>query len=130
VTGLRLLIRAPEGLLYEGEVSRVVAEDLDGWFGIRPGRADLLSALAPGLLIFEDAEGEGYLALVAGLLDLRAGVCRVMSREAVLSRDLSSLTERVEANRRSGEVGGDRQRDVVDDLAREALVRIAREARR
>lgn len=126
---IALRLRTPAGLLLDSEVERVVAEDLDGWFGIAPGRIDLVAVLAPGLLVFRDAEGEGYVALAGGLLELRAGECRVMCRDAAVSRRLEDLADRVEAlilSRRERQAA---QQDVVDELVREALRRMAQEAR-
>ena len=122
---LTLALRTPTGLLCEREVRAVVAEDLSGWFGILPGRADLVAALPPGLLVFRHDEGEGFVALAGGLLNLARGRCTVMAREAVLTDRLEALTEvlslHVERRRRRSEA----QRDVLDRLAREALRRVA-----
>ena len=82
---LRLRVRTPEGLLYDDLVSSIRAEDRDGWFGILPGRRDVLATLPPGLLLFADAEGDGFVALSGGLLALRGGECRVMASEARLA---------------------------------------------
>ncbi|MCA9623430.1 MAG: hypothetical protein KC731_30625 [Myxococcales bacterium] len=126
---LHLEIRTPRGLLVDGPIRRLAAEDLDGWFGILPGRTDVVAALPAGLLVFEDEDGEAFLALAGGLLDLRAGDCRVMAREAVLSRDLDAISEAVDAHIDERRRRGGRQRDVMADLAREALRRLATEQR-
>ena len=80
-----------------GEVASVVAEDRDGWFGIRPGRADLVALLPAGLLVFRDPgpEGaEGFVALSGGVLDLAGSRCRVLAGDAVLSRSLEDIGAR------------------------------------
>jgi len=127
---LELLVRQPTGLLYRGAVRRVMAEDLDGWFGIRPGRADLVAALPAGFIAFEDGRGEAFVAHAGGLLDLRSDVCRVMVRDAVLDRDVDTLAALVEVRRKERARRSSEQRAVFDELAREALRRLAREARR
>ena len=123
---LSLKVRTPNGLLLDADVERVIAEDLDGWFGIAPGRVDLVAALPPGLLIYRDEEGEGFVALEGGLLDLRGGECRVMARNALLARDLAQVAARVDELVQSRE---DRRRSaagVLNELVREAMNRLAR----
>ena len=124
MSSLDLGIRTAVSTVYEGPVYRIRAEDLEGWFGIRPGRWDLAAVLPPGLLLFEDSMGEAFVSLAGGLLDFRGGHCRVLAREAVLARDLdeiSDLTRRQALARRRGPSA---QRDVFDDLAKEALRRL------
>ena len=85
--------------------------------------------LPPGLLLFRDSDGEGYVAVAGGLLELRQGVCRVLAREAVVDRDLDAISARVGEMRSGVRDRGDRRRRMVDDLAREALRRLALEVR-
>lgn len=125
----RLRLRTPAGLLVDRPVYALTAEDLDGWFGIAPGRADLVAVLPPGLLVFRDAEGETFVALAGGLLDLRAGECRVMVREAVMSRALERVAGDVAARQRERRARGRAQRGVMFELVREAMRRMAAEAR-
>jgi F-type H+-transporting ATPase subunit epsilon len=129
VTGLRLSIRTPEGLLIDRVVAAISAEDESGWFGILPGRRDVLASLPPGLLTFRDDDGEGFVALSGGLLELRGGQCRVMVREAQHSRELADVAEALADALSLRRRRGHRRRDVLSDLEREALRRMAREAR-
>lgn len=126
---LRLRLRTPTGLLVDREVESIRAEDLDGWFGIRPLREDVVAVMPPSVLSFVDDEGEAFAAVAGGLLDLDGDECRVMAREAVLSRRLEDVCERVreleEAHRRQERT----QRDVVQDLVREVLRRLVEEGR-
>jgi alternate F1F0 ATPase F1 subunit epsilon len=126
---LDLGIRTPVSTVFQGAVRAIRAEDLDGWFGIRPGRRDLAAVLPAGLLLFEDEAGEAFVALAGGLLDLRGDHCRVMAREVVLARRLEEIAGLVERHSRSRQQRTDRQRDVFDDLAKEALRRLARQGR-
>lgn len=126
---LRLGVRTPAGLLVDRPVQRVLAEDLSGWFGIRPGRLDLVAVLPPGLLAWGDGAEEGWVALSGGLLDLRRGECRVLARHAVASSQLEALADELARLLEERRARGAVQREVADDLAREALRRLAREAR-
>jgi alternate F1F0 ATPase F1 subunit epsilon len=126
---LLLRVRTPDGLLVDRPVRAVSAEDLDGWFGLAPGRRSMVAALPPGLLVFRDGDGEWFVAHAGGLLDLVGDECRVMTLEAELSDDLERVAGLVEARRASRRTRGQRHRDALHDLAREALRRLAREAR-
>lgn len=126
---IALKLRTPSGLLLDEPVDRVVAEDLDGWFGIAPGRADLVAALQPGLLLFRDHRGEGFVALAGGLLELRNGECRVLARQALVTRELEQIADQVEALLRTRHERLQSRTDALSDLVREALRRLAKEAR-
>lgn len=126
---LRLQLRTPRGLVVDRAVAAVTAEDLSGWFGIAPGRADLVAVLPPGLLTFRDDHGEGFVALAGGLLDLWRGRCRVMAREALVSRNLDEIAGRLEEHFQRRSQRRRTQRSVMDELVREALRRIAEEVR-
>lgn len=126
---LHLSIRTPGGLLYDGPVEAVRAEDASGWFGLRPRREDVVAVLPPSLLAFRDAEGEGFVAHAGGLLSLQAGACKVTAREAVFSRSLEDVAVRLDELQRLRSRRTGTRRDVLHQLAREALRRMGREAR-
>lgn len=125
---LELGIRTPVSTVFQGPVRAIRAEDLDGWFGIRPGRRDIAAVLPAGLLLFEDEEGEAFVALAGGLLDLRGRRCRVMARDVTLARRLDEILELALQHVRERRQRPRVQRDVFDDLVREALRRLARQA--
>lgn len=127
MSNLDLGIRTPVSTVFQGPVRSIRAEDLDGWFGIRHGRRDLAAVLPAGLLLFEDEVGEAFVALAGGLLDLRGDCCRVMAREVVLARRLEEIASLVEKHSRARQQRPDTQRDVFDNLAKEALRRLARQ---
>lgn len=122
---LTLAVRTPEGLLYEGAVRSIRAEDLDGGFGILPGRRDLAAVLPVGLVLFEDDAGDGFVAVSGGVLELTAGRCRVMAPEAALARDPDDAASALGALRAAREARTARRRGVLADLEREALRRLA-----
>jgi F-type H+-transporting ATPase subunit epsilon len=78
-------------------VSRIVAETLDGSFGLLPHRLDCVAALAPGILIYEtETEGEVYLAVDEGIL-VKTGLDVLISvRNAIGGTNLGQLREAVE----------------------------------
>lgn len=123
---LELEVRTPSGLILQQPVLAVSAEDKSGWFGVRPGCEDVIAVLPPGLLLFRDGEGEGFVALSGGLLGVEKGRCRVLATEATVTRDLNSITSEVarQAQRRKDRT--EVHQGVVRDLAREALRRLLR----
>lgn len=78
-------------------VSRLVAETREGSFGLLPRRLDCVAALAPGILIYENAaEGEVYVAVDEGVL-VKTGMDVLVSvRNAIGGTDLGQLREAVE----------------------------------
>jgi F-type H+-transporting ATPase subunit epsilon len=120
---LTLRIRTPEGLVLDRAVQRIVAEDRDGWFGIGPGRPDLVAVLPPGLLVFRTEEGETFVALTRGLLHLAGGECRVTCRDAVVARELEAVADRVERLLESRRQRSRIQRSRLEELATEVLRR-------
>jgi F-type H+-transporting ATPase subunit epsilon len=78
-------------------VWRLVAETYQGTFGLLPHRLDCVAALAPGILIYEnDAEGEVYVAVDAGVL-VKTGLDVLVSvRNAIAGTGLGQLREAVE----------------------------------
>lgn len=126
MSALRLRVRTPEGLALDREVRSIRAEDEDGWIGILPGRRDLLAVLPPGLVLFADAdEGEGYVALSGGLLELTSGDCRISAHDARVARDPSAAADALDALLRNRRERSERRREVLSQLEREALRRVA-----
>lgn len=122
---LQLQLRTPPRLLCDRPVHAITAEDQSGWFGILPGRTDLIARLPPGLLTFRDSEGETFVALSGGLLELRDGCCRVLVQNAELSRSLDEVAGALEAALRRRRERSQRQLGVLAELEREALRRLA-----
>jgi len=122
---LRLAVRTPEGLVFDGTVAAIRAEDLDGGFGILPGRRDLAAVLPPGLVLFTDDDGDGYVAVSGGVLELIGGRCRVVAGEAELARDPEEAARALRSVHESRASRAARHTGVLEDLEREALHRLA-----
>lgn len=129
MTSLQLQLRTPHGLLVDQPVAAITAEDRSGWFGIAPGRADLIAVLPPGLLTYRDQDGEVFVALAGGLLEMKQGRCRVLAREAIASRDLDEIADQLESHLRGRKARRETQMSVMDELVHEALRRMATEVR-
>ena len=78
-------------------VVRVVAETGSGSFGILPHRRDCVTALVPGILVFEtETENEAYVAVDEGILIKTGPDVLVSVRNAISGTGLEQLREAVE----------------------------------
>ena len=78
-------------------VTRIVAETLEGSFGLLPHRRDCVAALVPGVLTYEtDADGEVFLAVDEGVLMKAGAEVLVSVRHASGGTDLEQLRDAVQ----------------------------------
>lgn len=77
-------------------VSRIIAETLEGSFGLLPHRLDCAAALVPGILSYTtNADDTTYLAVDEGAL-IKSGDCVFVSvRRAIAGTNLNDLHEAV-----------------------------------
>jgi F-type H+-transporting ATPase subunit epsilon len=100
----------------ETDVVRIVAETSNGSIGLLPHRRDCVTALEPGILIYEtDAGGTIYVAVDRGVLIKFGAEVLVSVRRAVAGADLSQLQEAV---KREFLTLNDQERDVRSAVAR------------
>ena len=95
---MHLEVLLPSGVFVDRTgVSRIVAETPEGSFGLLPHRRDCVTALAPGILVYQgEAEGETYVAVDEGVL-VKTGLDVLVSvRDAMGGTDLGQLREAVE----------------------------------
>lgn len=114
---MRLEVITPMAVCVDRPVRRIVAEGPDGRFGILPGHIDFVSALVPGILLYETENGaERFVAVNAGTLVKCGDEVQVAVRGAVEGDDLGALRARVEVEFR--------QHDETERDARAALARL------
>ncbi|MDQ2666692.1 MAG: F0F1 ATP synthase subunit epsilon [Gemmatimonadota bacterium] len=77
------------------DVSRIVAETREGSFGLLPHRLDCVAALAPGILTYETAAGEAFVAIDEGVLVKTGPDVLVSVRRALGGTDLGQLHDAV-----------------------------------
>ena len=95
---MKLTVATPLALVVEtDDVRDLRAEDETGAFGILPGHADFLTALAVSVASWRDAVGtEHHVALRGGMLAVRGGdTIAIASPEAVAGDDLRRLQTEV-----------------------------------
>lgn len=89
---MRLKVLLPSEVLVNQPVRKVVAEGRSGSFCLLPRHIDYVEALAPGLLLYETADGrETFLAVDEGVLVKCGEDVLVSTRNAVLGADLGRL---------------------------------------
>jgi F-type H+-transporting ATPase subunit epsilon len=114
---VQLKVMLPEKILLQAEVRKVVAEAADGSFGILPRHIDMVAALVPGLMSFEDRRGEEeFLAVDGGVLVKQGEQVLVSTRNAVRGPDLGTLRQTVRERFRN--------LDEMEKKARSAMARL------
>ena len=124
---MRLLVLTPEAPVVDGDVAHVRAEDDSGSFGVLPGHANLVTALAISVLAYRSPDGrEQFVAVRGGLLTVSGGVrVQVLTREAVTGDDLAALERDVLARFRRSEAAEERARSGAGKLETTLLRRVA-----
>ncbi|WP_372992247.1 F0F1 ATP synthase subunit epsilon [Sulfitobacter sp.] len=115
---MRLRVITPAAVCVDSNVSRIVAEAPNGFFGMLPNHIDFVTQLVPGILVFEP-EGSGtdrFVAINSGTLVKCGEDVRVAVRGAMEGDDLGVLQGRV--------VTEFRQQDEDERDARAALTRL------
>ncbi|MDJ0704983.1 MAG: F0F1 ATP synthase subunit epsilon [Leptolyngbyaceae cyanobacterium MO_188.B28] len=112
---LKLLL--PTEVLIDQPVSKVIAEAESGSFCLLPRHIDFLTALAPGILLFESESGEETVVAVdEGILVKCGAEVLVSTRNAVQGNDLEHLRQQV--------VKQFREVDEQERLTRSALAQL------
>jgi len=94
---MHLKVLLPTQVLVDEPVGKVTAEGEDGGFCLLPRHVDFVSALVPGLLVFEPtAGGEQFLAIDEGTLVKCGDEVLVSTRRAVRGTDLGQLQQMVD----------------------------------
>ena len=78
---MRLKVLTPEAVVFDGTAKSIVAPASDGWVGVLPGHAPLLTLIGEGPLTAESESGDRLRHHIAG------GVMRVESNEVTILAD-------------------------------------------
>ncbi|MGF1498048.1 MAG: F0F1 ATP synthase subunit epsilon [Elainellaceae cyanobacterium] len=94
---MKLKVLVPVKILLEETVTKINAEAENGAFGILPHHIDFVTAIVPGLLLFDrENSSEGVIAVDEGILVKQGDEVRVSTRRAVQGEDLETLQHTVE----------------------------------
>ena len=95
---MRLRIMVPTESVVDCEACKVTAEAVNGWFCLLPRHVDFVTALVPGVLVYEDANGrEAFVAVDHAVLVKCAAEVRVSTPRAVSGADLGHLQASVDS---------------------------------
>ena len=126
---MRLTVATPLAIVIEiSDVAHLRAEDDTGAFGILPGHADFLTALAVSVASWRDNRGaEHHVAVRGGMLEVRdGGSIAIATPEAVAGDDLERLESEVLAKFRRQLVEEQAARTDAQRLYLTAIRQIAR----
>lgn len=76
---LQLQLVSPERMLVDEQVDEVQIPGLDGYLGVLPGHAPLLSALKPGVLRYRKGSELKTLAIYGGFVEVQPEHVRVLA---------------------------------------------------
>ena len=92
---MKLRIVSPLAVVVDENVDSLRAEDASGAFGILPGHAPFLTALAISIVTWRQGKREGFCAVRGGVLTVADGAIAIATREAVAGDDLATLDREV-----------------------------------
>lgn len=93
---MRVCLRLPSKVLFDGPAARLRGEAADGGFGILPNHVDFVTALVPSVLLITEADGhERIFGIDEGLLVKKGHSVEVVVRRGVESDSLEGLHDTV-----------------------------------
>jgi len=108
------------------DVSRIIAETLEGSFGLLPHRLDCVAALVPGILSYATPDGgTTYLAIDRGLLVKRSDDVFISVRRAIRGAGLEELHQAVVRDYLTLDAQEREMRSVVSKMESDLIGRIA-----
>jgi F-type H+-transporting ATPase subunit epsilon len=102
---LELEVATPERLLVREQATEVQVSGKNGYMGILPGHAALLSRLGSGVLDYVAGGQRRYLAVAGGFLEVLPGHVRVLADVAERAEDIDAARARAALQRAQQEVG-------------------------
>ncbi|SLN25917.1 F0F1 ATP synthase subunit epsilon [Roseisalinus antarcticus] len=88
---MKLRIVTPLTVVVEQDIDSLRAEDASGGFGVLPGHAPFLTALAVSIVSWREGPRERFCAVRGGVMTVADDLVAIASREAVAGDDLALL---------------------------------------
>ena len=96
---MKLRVLTPTEVILEQDVVHVTAEDPTGSLGIRAGHATLVTPLVPSVVHARSSNGQNqYVAVNGGVMLVDGDVVEIVSRQAIVGKDLEHLETHVVSN--------------------------------
>jgi F-type H+-transporting ATPase subunit epsilon len=121
VATFRLEVVTAERMVFSDDVNMVVAWGTEGQLGILPHHAPLMTMLRPGDLLIRKDNGEEYLAISGGFLEVRPDKVVILADACERAEEID-VTRAEAAKRRAEEILKARTPQ-VDAAAAEAALR-------
>jgi len=121
VATFRLEVVTAERMVFSDDVNMVVAWGTEGQLGILPHHAPLMTMLRPGDLLIRKDDGEEYLAISGGFLEVRPDKVIILADACERAEEID-VTRAEAAKRRAEEILKARLPQ-VDAAAAEAALR-------
>ncbi|TAM84595.1 MAG: F0F1 ATP synthase subunit epsilon [Acidobacteria bacterium] len=127
-TSIKLQIVTPDRAVAEGEVEWVSIPGKDGYLGVLPGHAPLLTELQPGTLEYRENGNKHYVAIHWGFAEVLQDRVIVLAEIAERAEDID--VERAETKRTKVEeylklrTGSDPEIEKARDDLRKAICRL------
>ncbi len=94
-----LEIATPERQIVNEPVSEAQIPGLDGYMGVLPGHASLISELANGILSYTSGQTTHYLSVYGGFVEILADKVRVLADSAEKKEEIDLVRAREELKR-------------------------------
>lgn len=75
-------LATPARMLVSAEADEVVAPGMEGYFGVLPGHAAMLTTLKPGEVTYRSGQTEHHLAVLGGFAEVRAERVIILAENA------------------------------------------------
>jgi F-type H+-transporting ATPase subunit epsilon len=96
---IKVEIVTPEKLLYSGEVEMITLPGTNGQMGILRGHAPLLSTLDIGEIVLHKREGNDYLAVSGGVVEVRPDKVTILADVAEAGEEIDEERARMALER-------------------------------
>jgi F-type H+-transporting ATPase subunit epsilon len=117
----RLEVVTAERMVFADDVNEVVAWGMEGQLGILPHHAPLMTMLQPGDLLIKRDNGEEYLAISGGFLEVRPDKVIILADACERAEEIDIV--RAEAAKRRAEATLKERPPEVDTAVAEAALR-------
>ena len=123
----QLQVATPERLFVDEQVSEAELPGRNGYMGILPGHAPLLSALAPGVLTYGSGGGKQAIVIDGGFVEIFDNQVRVLADSAERPDQVDANRARQDldaANRALREAHSSEESDAALELMQKAQARL------
>ncbi len=95
---LNISIVTPEGKIFEGPATSIVAPGVQGSFGVLRDHAPIISALEPGIVKIEHEKGTDFYVLNKGFVEVRSNSISVLADRVEPATDYTDAQAKLAAH--------------------------------